>query len=290
MRQLVERTTFLAFILYYYNYDKNHCYFFMHLSNLLVLLYNIFETIEYEEYVADLTMMNYIMYAFFLHYLYKEVVKEIYSRRMSYTLVKLMRVGLKLSPFLYSILYIQIIYYGTSTYFVSTMQYLPENSFKTLQLEFNKCHKEFGNGLIHLISEVGSLVSICGMLDKSKILYINNLTSMQFMFFMYYSTKYSIGVTDENWMICLYSAATVHSATSLYQSLNINVDLKTFHYFIIMLCFVLLQELSHILYQEEALMYHYKGDNYFIVNFLIHGFFFIPLVTQLFIPPHPHRT
>ena len=287
MRQLVERSILLAFILYFYDSnDKNHCYFFIHLSNLVSLLYTVFELIDYNEYIADLTMMNRITCVFFVHYMYREIEKEIYSGRMSDITVKLMRLGFNITPFLYSILYIQFISYCTSAYCVSLMHSLPEYSFQFLQLEFNKYHKHFGNEIVHLITEIGSLISIFGMLDKSSILHINSLSSMQLTFFAYYSTKYSVGIIDENWTICLYSASTVHSATSFFQCLNMITQLNGFHYFMMMLLFVLLQELSHIVYQEEALMYNYKGDNSFIANFLFHGFFFIPLVSQLFIPHH----
>ena len=284
MRQLVEHCTMLVFTLSFYkSNNKNHCYFFVTLYNILSVLYSVFERIDFEEYNADVLMMNRIIYIYFAHYLYKEIDKEFYSSRKSDISIKLLNVGKNITPFLYRILYIQCLSYLASVYFVSLMNiYFPEFSFELLQLEFNEYHQRYGNKVLHLITELGSLISIFGILDKSSILYINHLTSIQLTFFAYYCTKYSVGITNNKWEICLDSAITVYSAISLFRLFKFKISLKTFHYFIILLCFVLVQELSHIIYDEEALMYHYDENNSFVVNFLLHGFFFIPLVTQLF--------
>ena len=57
--------------------------------------------------------------------------------------------------------------------------------------------------------------------------------------------------------------------------------LNSYGYTVIFTSSILVQELSHVFLDEEAMMYHYDGI--FLEDFLTHGIYIVPLVVQLFI-------
>ena len=57
--------------------------------------------------------------------------------------------------------------------------------------------------------------------------------------------------------------------------------LNSYKYSVVFISSILVQELSHIFFDEEAMMYHYDGI--FLEDFLTHGMYIVPLMVQLFI-------
>ena len=89
---------------------------------------------------------------------------------------------------------------------------------------------------------------------------------------------YSIDSPYAFW-IALYSTMFVGGSMVLF-TVSDTYLMNTKKYISVLIASVALQELSHVVYQEPALMYQYNDGKPFWVDLLLHGWFLIPLVMK----------
>jgi uncharacterized membrane protein YGL010W len=153
-----------------------------------------------------------------------------------------------------------------------------KNRFSMINNEFQMTHQNENNRIIHTFTIFMTWFSLIGLFHRH-IRYINIQTEICMLFLKFNLVYFTID-DIEQLRISLYSCIFLGYSLSLFNIFDKRI-MSTLKYLYVLGLSIAIQELSHIVYNEQALMYQYKGN--FLENFLLHGWFLVPLVMKWYI-------
>ena len=157
-----------------------------------------------------------------------------------------------------------------------------EHSYSQLQIAFDQTHQNEDNCSIHYFTIYMSWFSILGLIHRH-VISIDPFVGGCMLFAKYNLVVYSVDDPYAFW-IAWYSAAFLAGSMVLFVVSDTHL-MNTKKYIGVLIASVALQEWSHVIYREPALMYQYDTGNPFWVDLLLHGWFLIPLVMKWIVYP-----
>ena len=151
-----------------------------------------------------------------------------------------------------------------------------QNAFSSLQLAFDQTHQHPDNCAIHYFTIYMTWFALLGLLHRH-LIYIDPFVGGCILYIKYNLVYYSVGDPMHFW-IALHSTAFLGGSMIMF-AISDTYLMNTKKYIAVLVCSIALQELSHLVYGETALMYQYDNGP-FLKEFLLHGWFLIPLVMK----------
>lgn len=150
-------------------------------------------------------------------------------------------------------------------------------SFSLVQVKFNMYDQNEYNNIVHWFTTFGIFYSLFGLIHKNII----NLTSHTIVKVIGISIVFCSALIDSEKKNTIVFFSVLFLYNCIFMMLFLDKYLNSYKYSVVFISSILVQELSHIFFDEEAMMYHYDGI--FLEDFLTHGMYIVPLMVQLFI-------
>lgn len=152
-----------------------------------------------------------------------------------------------------------------------------QNTYSSLQNAFDQTHQHEDNCAIHYFTVFMTWFAILGLIHRH-IVYIDPFVCGCILLAKYNVVYYSVD-DPHAFLIALWSAIFLAYSMVLFVISDVYL-MNTKKYICVFVASVALQELSHVIYQEPALMYQYNSGKPFWLDLLLHGWFLIPLVMK----------
>ena len=246
------------------------------LHRTIHLLYVLFYTVSYMEYVID------SMYIRFLHGIYSMVYLYTANKnrlKYFYNYLQYCAYDIVMQFVIYSVHYWKMSHGITGSIF----------SFDQFQLDFLSHHQMIGNQCIHVITIFSTLVSIMGLVHH-QVRRIDDIgIQSPIILVTYYCTKYSVDIQEpfENMLYMrLFTTGFMICVLIGFTWIDCFCKMNAGRYMLLLCLSVLLQEMSHIMFSESAIMYNYSKENGDAwLQFPLHGYFLVPLISGFFTIP-----
>jgi uncharacterized membrane protein YGL010W len=150
-------------------------------------------------------------------------------------------------------------------------------SYSSIQTKFNKYHENEYNCIVHFFTTFGVFYSIFGLVHNN----VTKITFKKMIEIVVITSIFCIVYIDTEEKNTIVFLSVLFLFNCIFMMLYTDKYLNSYGYTVIFTSSILVQELSHVFLDEEAMMYHYDGI--FLEDFLTHGIYIVPLVVQLFI-------
>lgn len=151
-------------------------------------------------------------------------------------------------------------------------------NFSDIQYLFNQHHQDPYNIMTHKLTTFGIFYALFGLVNHN-IIKINTIHIFILSLISYVYCLFIVCIIEDEEKYSIVSNCTQIVFGTSYVVVFTDKFMNNTKYLFVLINCVLIQEYAHILFQEEAMMYHYDG--YFWEDFFSHGFYMIPLIAQL---------
>jgi uncharacterized membrane protein YGL010W len=155
-------------------------------------------------------------------------------------------------------------------------------SYSSIQTKFNMYHENEYNCIVHFFTTFGVLFSIFGLVHNN----VTKITFKKMIEILAITSIFCIICIDTEEKNTIVFLSVLFLFNCIFTMLYMDNYLNSYGYSIIFTSSVLAQELSHVFFYEEAMMYHYDG--FFLEDFLTHGIYIVPLIVQLLSKNHDY--